>query len=312
LSKKKLNTPTKQEDARLLRQLIYYDIFDHLLTKDELSKDCSLDGNKELALKDLVGRGLIFQINGFYALREAEELAIKRQRGQANTNKSMPTARRMASRISKFPFVRAVALSGSISKGYMDSFKDIDFFIITKPGRLWLSRTLLVVYKKVFLINSFKHFCLNYFIDEENLEIRHKNMFTATEINTLIPMYGSSLLAEFNSKNKWVSAYYPDYPRLKTGAVDDPKAPALKRALEFIFSGFPGNWLDTLAMKFTVWYWKRKYRGDERYYLNSGFRFRKDEAKYHPDNFEHPVMKKYREKLRSFEREKNIELNDES
>ena len=85
-----------------------------------------------------------------------------------------------------FPFVRGVFLSGSISKGFMSESDDIDYFIITAPGRLWLTRTLLILFKKIFLFNSFRNFCLNYFIDSENLYIPEHNRYTATEIVFLI------------------------------------------------------------------------------------------------------------------------------
>ena len=53
--------------------------------------------------------------------------------------------------ISKFPYVEGVGISGSLSKGYYDDDGDIDFFIITSPKRLWIARTFLILYKKLFL-----------------------------------------------------------------------------------------------------------------------------------------------------------------
>ena len=76
--------------------------------------------------------------------------------------------------ISKFPYVRAILLSGSISKGYMDKDSDVDYFIITQPNRLWVTRLLLMLFKKIFLFNSRKVFCINYFVDSEKLEIEEK------------------------------------------------------------------------------------------------------------------------------------------
>ena len=83
--------------------------------------------------------------------------------------KVLVKAKAKARFISKFPFVAAVGVSGSLSKGYYDSDSDIDFFIITQHNRLWICRTLLMVYKKIFLLNSRKYFCPNYFISSEQL-----------------------------------------------------------------------------------------------------------------------------------------------
>ncbi len=291
---------------------MYYDIFDHLLTEEELVKDCSLKGETHSYFDELVKKGLIFKLNGYYSVRDDEALALKRKRGQDNTEASIPKARQMAKLISKFPFIRAVALSGSISKGYMDSYKDIDYFIITKPERLWLSRTMLVFYKKVFLLNSFRFFCLNYFIDENNLEINDRNVFTATEINTLIPVYGLELMRSFYQKNEWVRGYYKEFPQKDHKVEIEPPDPAFKRMLEYLMSNSLGNWLDVLAMKFTVKYWTWKYKGKKNYLFKSSFRFRRDEAKYHPGNFQNLVLEKFNANVRYYEKKKKLKLTDES
>ncbi len=47
-------------------------------------------------------------------------------------------AKKYARVIANFPFIQAVFISGSLSKHVMKPNSDIDFFIITKPDRLWL------------------------------------------------------------------------------------------------------------------------------------------------------------------------------
>ncbi len=91
----------------------------------------------------------------------------------------------------------------------MDERSDLDFFIITAPNRLWIARTLLVLYKRVFLANSHKHFCVNYFIDEKHLEIEEKNLFTATELATVIPLYGSKQYENLQGVNSWLARILP-------------------------------------------------------------------------------------------------------
>ncbi|MEZ5195381.1 MAG: hypothetical protein R2764_02960 [Bacteroidales bacterium] len=86
----------------------------------------------------------------------------------------MLKAKRFSTFISNFPYVRGISLSGSLSKGYIGDDPDIDYFIITKENRLWLSCTMLIAFKKIFLFNSCKYFCVNYFIDTNNLEIEEK------------------------------------------------------------------------------------------------------------------------------------------
>lgn len=309
---KQETTTTDTSTKRILRQLIYYDIFDHLLTEQELIKDCSLDQNSQLVFKQLVENGLIFKSGNNYGVRQDNILVEKRKRGEKNTKNAMGRAIRMGKLISRFPYVRAVALSGSISKSYMDSFKDVDYFIITKPKRLWFARISLVLYKKIFLLNSFRFFCLNYFIDENNLEMEDKNIFTATEINTLIPIYGHSLLNAFFNANGWVKTFYIDFPQKEIVNENENVIPFIKRATEFLFNNFIGNWLDYLSMKINIQYWKWKYNGDKKYLFKSSFRFRRNEAKYHPGNFQEQILNLYKEKIRSFENNMKVKLSDEN
>ena len=91
-------------------------------------------------------------------------------------NEIMPKAIKISRKIAKFPFVESVNLSGSLSKGYYDLEDDIDFFIITKPNRLWIARTLLILYKKVFLLNSKKHFIFEVFFFEFYMFLIHQNV----------------------------------------------------------------------------------------------------------------------------------------
>ncbi len=93
---------------------------------------------------------------------------------------------------------------------------DIDFFIITKADRLWICRTLLVLYKKVFLLNSRKYFCVNYFVDENNLKIKDKNMFTAIEVKHLLSVYNPELIGHFKEINNWTNEFIP-------GSLNRPK-----------------------------------------------------------------------------------------
>lgn len=311
MPKKRHSITADAQKKCILRQLLYYDIFDHLLSKEELIRDCSFAEQAEVCLDEMLKQEQVFEMDGYYSVRKDKRLVEKRKKGEENTRRSMPRARKMARLISQFPFVRAVALSGSISKGYMDSFKDVDYFIITKPNRLWLSRTMLVFYKKVFLLNSFRFFCLNYFIDENNLEITDQNIFTATELNTLIPIYGFELTRVLQQSNNWVRAYYGSLRKNET-QEEKPYFCFIKRTAEFLLSNFLGNWLDLFAMHVTVEYWKWKYRGSKSYLFKTSFRFRRDEAKYHPGNFQELILKKYDERVKMYERKLQIRLNDEN
>ena len=52
-------------------------------------------------------------------------------------------------------------------------------------------------------------FCMNYFVDEMGMEIQEKNIFTAMEITTLLPMQGTNHFKNFIAANTWIYNYFP-------------------------------------------------------------------------------------------------------
>jgi predicted nucleotidyltransferase len=214
-------------------------------------------------------------------------------------------AKKVGKFVASFPYVRAVFVSGSLSKGYMDEKSDIDFFIVTEPSRLWLSRTLLILFKKVFLFNSHKYLCPNYFIDSNSLEIEEKNLFTAKELSYLYPVYNQSLFEEMISHNAWTKTYMPNFTIKKEGSPERKKF--LKNSLEFIFNFKVGDWLDSFCMKITENYWKNKYKA--KYGIESTIRCAKHVSKYHPQGYQNKVIAAFSEKLKEFEVIKRIKLS---
>ncbi len=122
-------------------------------------------GKLHHSLEQLVDEGYIYRHGEFYSLKPEPHLVPRRLKGNEAAHRMMQKAHKFSRLIAAFPFVRCVCISGSLSKGFIDEQGDIDYFIITRPGRLWIARSLLIGFKKVFLLNSRKYFCVNYFID---------------------------------------------------------------------------------------------------------------------------------------------------
>ena len=93
---------------------------------------------------------MVFQFGNYYTTSDKIEWVERRKLGAIKAAKILKKAKHISNFISQFPFVEAVSLSGSISKGYFGKGDDIDYFIITSPNRVWLTRTLLILFKKCF------------------------------------------------------------------------------------------------------------------------------------------------------------------
>lgn len=288
--------------------MAYFDIFNFPLLAEELVPALNPEEVNGLSdrLSELVAVGLVYQSGPYFALRKSIIENNKRPEIKDLLSHFFRKAEKYSKKISKFPFVRAVFISGSLSKGWADAETDVDYFIVTEPGRLWVARTLLVLYKKVFLFNSRKYFCVNYFVDTANLEIPDKNVFTATELCFLKPMVHPEWLGVMARANGWVEAYYPGWGAL-AGNQSLPAA-AKPGLLERMLRGGLGEWLDRRAFRFTVWFWKRKFRDFDETSFDLHLRSRKNVSKHHPNGFQTRVLQAYQEKIQNFELEHKVSL----
>ena len=300
-----LNKVITRVDEQILRTLLYFDIFNYPLKSEEVFKflgipalDKSIVTSRLSSLRD---QKIIFQFGEFFSLKNDHALIDRRLKGNKEAEKYLILAQKKANLISKFPFVRAVLASGSLSKGYMDEGSDLDFFIITAPNRLWIARTLLVLYKRVFLANSHKHFCVNYFVDEKHLEIEEKNLFTATELATVIPLYGSKQYENLQEVNSWLVEFFPNYTPRSISDVPPSKLSWPKKVFEGLISLFFANTVEKYLQNATRSRWKRLY---EKSYSASDFKVafksKSHASKNHPRNFQRTIIEVYDEKLRSF------------
>ncbi|MFU8842959.1 MAG: hypothetical protein ACNA7V_04030 [Bacteroidales bacterium] len=231
---------------KILRFLIYFDLFSYPLTKAELATyiGAGPDESSKLdeALKALIQSGIIFHNGDYYQINPDQNIVERRIKGNELAIRRMKTAVRFSKIIARFPYVRGVLLSGSISKGFMAENDDIDYFIITSPGRVWLARTLLTLFKKIFLFNSYKNFCINFFPDDKHLALQERDLYAATEIVFLIPTFNHGLYHEILKVNDWVKNFYPTFRQASTYEVRP--VTILKPFFEYLLNNRLGEWIE--------------------------------------------------------------------
>jgi len=168
-----------------------------------------------------------------------ESRVSRRIAGNKKAEELIPVAKRKALLIASFPFVRGVMASGSLSKGYMDDASDLDFFVVTSKDRVWITRTLLALYKRIFLKNSHQFFCANYFVAEDHLEIEEKNIFTATELSSVLPLYGANVYHDLIRANKhWLCRFFPNFNPRATNGIPAGTTGIGKSIVEFFINIF--------------------------------------------------------------------------
>ena len=296
---------TPDFDHDIIRTLLYYEIFDHPLTLRELfqffPRNSISFGSFRNRVTELAAAGTVREEGGFYQLAanqtSLEEIRVRRER---LAKRRLRISRFMSQIIKRFPFVRGVFLSGDLSKGVASPPSDIDYVVITEPGRLWVCRSLLILFKKVFLLNRKKYFCLNYFVTSDHLGVDERNYYTATEVAHLKPLYNFPLLLKYMNENTWIKEYFPNFRLFET--VTGPgqqRRPWLQRIIEMPLQGTLIDNLDKRLMKTMASVWRKRYGNLDELTRERIFRSTPHESRAFAGNFSTKIDTIYKNKLLS-------------
>src|SRR5882757_10031709 len=201
--------------SSILKVLAYFDLFNYPVSAEEILFFLDQDVQApelDRVLEALIAGKYLFRLDRFYSLRDDPRAAERRIRGNKHAAELLVIADRVSRFLYQFPYVRGIGISGSLSKHFADENADIDYFIITRSNRLWIARSFMHLFKKWSFLTGKQHwYCMNYYVDEEALEIKERNIFTATEMITLLPASGNGGLVKFFDANDWTAHYFPHY-----------------------------------------------------------------------------------------------------
>jgi predicted nucleotidyltransferase len=285
-----------------LNTLAYFDIFHYPITNEEIHfflnrevQQVHIDATLQLLLDDKS----VFKLGDFYSLRNEPSLAIRRSKGNLLARQEMKNALKASTILSKFPYIKGLAISGSLSKNFADENTDIDFFIVTASNRLWIARTMLqLFYKLAYIAGKRRWFCLNYYVDEQGMEIVEKNIYTAMEIVTLVPMHGANTLDKFRTINNWTKHYFPVQRPVTNETADITKGTFCK-IIEQIFNTKAGDLIDDWLMKMTHRRWQKKVKqhqvNEKGFYI--GMMVDRHYSKPDPANFQNKIIHQYQQNV---------------
>jgi len=139
---------------------------------------------------------------------------------------------------------------------------------------------------------------MNYYIDEQELQIREKNIYTAIEIATLMPLHGDTTFEQFYNANAWTRDYLPN-KCMRLSTAKTLKKSFLKSFTELLFNNKLGNMLDNMLLNITAKRWLKKLQMKK---LNShGIVMCLDTGKHYakpdPRNFQEKLMLKYQKRV---------------
>jgi hypothetical protein len=231
-------------ERAIVQAVAYADVFDYPLTADEIHRYLiGVQANRgtiratlrssPLLANSLSRVGKLFTLSGREATVETRKARATRAAGYWRR------AVRYGQLIGNVPFVRMVAVTGALAMDNMAD-DDIDFLIVTEPGRLWLCRALVVGLVKAAALRKIE-LCPNYFLSDNALVLPERNLFTAHEVVQMVPLSGSATYQRLRDLNRWTFAYLPNASSAPHRvAVVDPRTRWTRRVAEGTLRGALG------------------------------------------------------------------------
>lgn len=252
-------------ERAVLETLAYSDIFDYPLTLRELHRYLTVPATQaelESCLKDMpfVSLSVVDSRISYYFLPQRSEIVDVRKARQADSLKAFQRALFYGRIIGRMPFVRLVTMTGSLAVLNLSGNGDMDFMLVTKPGRLWIARAFAVTFGRLMRLVG-DRICVNLLVSENALSWPVHDLYSAREMGQMVPIVGLEVYNRLRASNQWTVSFLPnsssapDHSPSKIGKTGS----LFQRILELPMLGKFGAWLDNRLMKFQIRKIIRKY-----------------------------------------------------
>jgi len=296
-------------ERAILETLVYSDIFGYPLRLDEIHRYLPVRAQLEelpSAMESLNGQ--IGMKEDYYFLAGRDEIIDIRKQREVRSRSLLPRALKYGRILGSLPFIRMVALTGSLAVMNMSKNADFDYMLVTIPGRVWTARAFALAFNRLTRLQGHT-LCPNLIISETALEWPLHDLYSARELCQMIPIAGMDVYHRLLAINSWAQDFLPNFfianaTNYAKGAnrkdlisrnspFREIRVPLFQHLLEFPFRGKLGG-------KFEQWEMNRKIA---RFSKQEGFG---DETVFNAEvcqgNFHHHrkwTREVFEEKLRS-------------
>lgn len=204
----------------ILQTVAYADVFDYPLTDREIHR--YLIGNPsplEGVRWFLEDTSLLSQVGGFHTFPGREALVRIRRRREGVSSRLWRHALRYGRLIAGLPFVRMVAVTGALAVNNVEPGADIDYLVVTEPGKVWSCRAMILLLARMARLQGIT-LCPNYLLSLHSLAFPDQNLYAAHEFAQMVPLAGLDVYERMHESNPWVASFLPN-------AVSAPEVPAV-------------------------------------------------------------------------------------
>lgn len=285
--------------ARILLAIAYTSQFEYPLTSSEIFQRLPLDDKEYYDWGDFIEEivwlyenGILDYDRGLWLLRGSKASFYTRIGRLNDSEQKMQEIRFMIGLFKMLPWVKGVALTGSVSMNNAVKNDDVDFMIVVSPKRLWLSRPIITAFawlsgkRRSWHREENNSWCFNLWLDTDHLSmpLNKRNIYTAYEVFQARWLFSKDGLSdEFYRANSWASRFLPHHDQFWSH----------QKIVSYDLPNFLGGILDIadwLFYKIQLWYMK-PHRTVEK--VGRGFAF------FHPRDTRKQIMSAWNDIIQS-------------
>lgn len=285
----------------ILKPIAYADVFDYPLRFEEIYQFLEVkveSAHVQASLDQLVADEKLALVDGYYSLAYKLDLHDLRQQREAEAQELWLTAVSYGSWVASLPFVKMVAVTGSLAvNNPQGADDDIDYLVVTEPNRLWLCRALIILMVRYAHLQGI-HLCPNYLLTDSVLSFEDQNLYTARELSQMIPLYGELTYRQMRQLNTWIIDYLPQGPELQLDQLNDNLSSTQKRLKsvgQWMLDNIFGDFAEKILQKIQI---TKHLKRAAKYNALDRVIFTPDICKGHYDGHHHQTMQAYERHIR--------------
>jgi hypothetical protein len=278
----------------ILATLAYSDIFDHPLKLDELHRYLIVSASRDEIRECFIAMKETACKDGYYFLLDRPEIVDIRKQREINSRKAFDRAMFYGRILGRLPFIRMVALTGSLAMLNLSKNRDMDYMLVARPGRVWTARAFALLLGRLARLFG-DVICPNVIVSENALEWNARNLYAAREFAQMIPVSGLGVFYRLRIANLWIKDILPNFDLDSESKLSKEKMQpsASQKLIEFLLDGKLGDIFEAWEMNRKI----ARFKKQKGYGLETNFT-----ADICQGNFDHHgswAMTAYEERLGS-------------
>jgi len=319
---------TQSLQRSILASLSYFDVFDYPLKVDELWRWLYVlepPDRKEIlgvsaddidrALSSVEMQSFTERVGQYIVLRGRRQvIALREQRYRDNQRKWQRAF--LAAKVIRFlPFVQFVAVVNTLAIDNARPESDIDFLIVVRQGRMWLTRFLVTVAVQALGIRRHglriaDRICLSFYMSDSNLNLKPLRLSGQTDTyltywaTQIVPLFDrGGLYRRFVNDNLWLTQRLPHgFQMDRAPTFSASRIVRLVRSVpEHLLSGQFGQVIESFLRSLQV-RWMQRVRDEQRLRRKTDVLINDHILKFHERDRRHEYRQAFNARLATWRR----------